>query len=1163
MNKNFLIFFITFLGPFFGLNGQDLPNKRQKKIPVQESPVKLDTLSIVPGSAQILINEQKLDTTQYDVDVAKSQIHWNKPAQSDSAIVRYRVLPYNLSQKHYRKSTDLIDTPGIDYEEKAEAYKPQYDTREDFGFNQLNKNGSIARGVSFGNEQDLSLNSNLDLQVTGRLTENVDVKASVTDQNIPIQPEGNTARLQEFDKVFIELEAPHDRVRLGDIQMEPLQDNYFMDFYKKSQGISYQRKWKPNEAGKLTLGSDLGFARGVFARNEFNGREGDQGPYQLKGNNNERFIIIVPGTEVVYLNGDKLKRGAQNDYTIDYNQGELTFTPENTITQYDRIVVEFQYSTRNYQRSQINGYGKYETEKWAFETNVLSQQDNKNQPLFQELSDDDERLLSSVGDSVDQALSPSFDTADYSPNRIMYKQLDTLGYENVFEQTNNPDSARFLVNFTDVGQGNGNYKLKLTDANGRIYEWVKPINGQPQGRYAPVEKLVAPEQTQLATVGITHHFSENTEANIELAASQKDVNTFSDQNDQDDQGLATFAEVNHESPLSSKKDPWTLETSIDFEHKTSNFNPIERYRPVEFNRQWNRQLSNTKFQNQNKIENLGNVSVGIEKKDFLAAGYEFGSFLRGDNFDGWSHRAHVNLDYQNFHFKGSTDFTDVSIEEENVSRENNFSVQDLHLSRDFAWLTLGTNYHREVTKHGFKNSSLLDSTSFRYIEWEVFAENPDTFRNNYRLSFTRRNDFIANQENFAPSSTSDNISLKTQLIKDPNHQLNWKIKYRIFNNKDTVTDQKNQNAIMNRLETKHNFLDNFIETRIYYQIGTGKERKTEYQFVKVRGDGQGNYVWEDFNNNGTQELNEFKEATTANKHRADYIRIVTPTDKFIKSISNEYNQSLSIDFGSIIDRKDGVSGFLSKLSNETSYRSKKKTVDQQTAAQYNPFTLNAADSNLITVNSDIQNSVYFNKSNPVYELSFKWLEKEGKRLLLRGFDRNIQNEKAFKARWNITRRWTIIPSYNYGFRSFNSQFFKSKDYNIHYNKTSNRFSFQPTQNLRFSIDYTYEEHEDLISETNDNAFINEIRQEATYSLVSKGNITGSFSYKSIKYNGDPSSQTAYEILKGLEPGSNFTWNVRVNYNIHSNLQLNLSYNGRKSQDISVIHRGNASVRYLF
>ena len=41
--------------------------------------------------------------------------------------------------------------------------------------------------------------------------------------------------------------------------------------------------------------------------------------------------MIVAGSENVWLNGIRLNRGEENDYTIDYSIGEIFFMPKNII----------------------------------------------------------------------------------------------------------------------------------------------------------------------------------------------------------------------------------------------------------------------------------------------------------------------------------------------------------------------------------------------------------------------------------------------------------------------------------------------------------------------------------------------------------------------------------------------------------------------------------------------------------------------------------------------------------------------------------------------------------------------------------------------------------------------------------------------------------------
>lgn len=99
---------------------------------------------------------------------------------------------------------------------------------------------------------------------------------------------------------------------------------------------------------------------------------------------------------------------------------------------------------------------------------------------------------------VFKSLYPSVSFQDtFSASKILYRKIDTIVnaviYKDVYVYSNNKDSAKYYLNFSSVGMGNGNYTQSVNNANGRVYAWQAPVNGIPQGDYEPVIVLVTPK----------------------------------------------------------------------------------------------------------------------------------------------------------------------------------------------------------------------------------------------------------------------------------------------------------------------------------------------------------------------------------------------------------------------------------------------------------------------------------------------------------------------------------------------------------------------------------------------------------------------------------------------------------------------------------------------
>jgi hypothetical protein len=53
------------------------------------------------------------------------------------------------------------------------------------------------------------------------------------------------------------------------------------------------------------------------------------------------------------------------------------------------------------------------------------------------------------------------------------------------------------------------------------------------------------------------------------------------------------------------------------------------------------------------------------------------------------------------------------------------------------------------------------------------------------------------------------------------------------------------------------------------------------------------------------------------------------------------------------------------------------------------------------------------------------------------------------------------------------------------------------------------------------------------------------------------------MLEALRPGTNYTWNLSYQRSVSKNLQLDLQYNGRRSENTRTIHSGGMELRAFF
>ncbi len=305
---------------------------------------------VIPGTEVIIMEGRELNKdVDYTIDYLSGRLFFEEPVSAKTAFkMSYRYFPFDISDSYGRKKQfseggqSIIKTDSFMKKQKKKDYR-------------LTVGGAQTFEMKFQPGGTTVMNQSLRLDISGNVTEDVRVKMLLSNQSMPIQPEGNTAVIEEMDKIYIEVGYKESMLTLGDYSVA-FSGGEFNNYTKKLEGIKGDIVLEPVDITLFTANTG-----GGYTTVEIKNVTDSQGPYEIVKNR-----IIMAGTETVWVDDrssgkglQKMVRGKENDYTIDYNAATITFSQINRpITSNMIIVVDFEYRDAYYTRSTIGARAK-------------------------------------------------------------------------------------------------------------------------------------------------------------------------------------------------------------------------------------------------------------------------------------------------------------------------------------------------------------------------------------------------------------------------------------------------------------------------------------------------------------------------------------------------------------------------------------------------------------------------------------------------------------------------------------------------------------------------------------------------------------------------------------------------------------------------------------
>ncbi|HLP17512.1 MAG TPA: hypothetical protein VK470_14710 [Bacteroidota bacterium] len=1135
--------------------------------PASDTAVVLGHAFVYPRYVQLAFDSlftHPLPPESYSFDTARVSVRLSAtkllPPSVDSTVVyiRYRYVPvlfkplYSQRTLAFKKDSASARAERIMTQKTASMFG-------DFFGPELQKSGSIVRGFTVGTNRDLTLNSGLRLQFSGKLSSDIDITAALTDENTPIQPQGNTQTLQEFDNIFVEIKSRQYGATLGDFYFNS-EKSEFGTISRKLQGAkgTASAEFGSLKAEATVVGAST---KGKYHTNQFNGIEGVQGPYRLTGKNNERNLIVIAGTERVYCNGDLMTRGEANDYTIEYGSGEIVFSARRLITSDTRITVDFEYSDRQFTRNFFGITSSVSLSDAAqIRTSYYREGDDPEAPIDISLTDADKNLLAASGRNTATRPGVVFVGADSVTGigKGQYAAVDTSidGVSSrIYRYQPATTEALYNIAFSYVGAGTGSYTRE------RFGEYT--FVGPRAGTYDPVIILPSPQLHQLFDLSAMVKPMSALEVSAEAAHSNLDVNRFSSLDDSRNGGNAFKALIRYapRDIVIAGLSMGSVDFSFQERYIDRDFVSIDRINEIEYARKWNiDSLAVTSGQ----AEETRQASITFEPRKAMTFGGTYGTYDRGSVFSStrWSGFGRamegkrtlfdyvaeyiasddrpISLTSRWFRQKGNAEYTVgkfiPSIRFENEEKKDRVALNDSVTATSFSFL----EYAPKLAMPEWNGLLLSGEMAWR-------SENAPIGGRLERQSNAFTQTYEAAYKYGASLKASANVIFRTK---------EYERAFQEF--------FSNQKSVLVRLQSRYMPFNGGLDADVFYEASTERTAKLEKIFYKVR-KGEGQYVWTDGNKNGVVDLNDERDFTL-NRYDGEYILLTLSGDSFYPIINLKTSSRLRITPQKFFKQPSSLRDeILSALSAETYFRIEEKSTEQTISKVYflTPSSLLNPATTLLG-SQQFQQDLFVFENQPDLNLRLRYAQRKSLGQYSTGMENAYNRERSARLRFMLAEQLSGQADFYNREDDAVSAVVTNRSRTIATNGGAIDWSYRPEQNLELGLKFETSASEDVLPKQPVDAAFNSQSVRTTVSFQGKGQARVELAREEIiLQNAAADYALPYELTSGRDPGKTYLWNASVEYKLGKNMQLSGQYNGRTVNARPPIHAGKLEVRAYF
>ena len=418
-----------------------------------------DSLWIVPGSIIAIADGDTLNAVP-GTSGSRTGIIFDPPPSAGSAVA----LEFEVFQLTISSSTSL----DVSFVERRVIEQLHGYTADPFSEHGLYISGSKRIGFSVGDGGGLDQGTRI--SISGMAAPGISVSGSITDRNLTAGP-SSSELVSQLDRIFFIVDGGSWRARLGDMD--------WVSGNGETGPLSWRREVSGIDAeGDITefinIGAGYGTSGDERQRSVFNTDEGIGGPYDVSGG-----WEIVPGSEKVWLDGQLMRRGATEDYQMEYTSGLITFTARRLIRNDQRVEITFFQRGDGFRKDFVTASTGYSRSGLEIEFKGFYSEDDREAPLGFLLTEEAAEVLREAGEDpadawIDGAVNVGQGNGSYT--------LDSLEHYVYL----GPDQGDWNVTFGRPPSGNGDY---IYDSSQGGYIW----GGTGSGTHLPRQYIQIPK----------------------------------------------------------------------------------------------------------------------------------------------------------------------------------------------------------------------------------------------------------------------------------------------------------------------------------------------------------------------------------------------------------------------------------------------------------------------------------------------------------------------------------------------------------------------------------------------------------------------------------------------------------------------------------------------